>query len=42
VTFEQPATEWVAQLERAGYHSVTAAPLYPYWSSPAFLLTASS
>ncbi|GAB2928559.1 class I SAM-dependent methyltransferase [Rhodococcus aerolatus] len=40
MTHEQPARRWVAQLERCGWTDVETAPLHPYWSSPAFLLTA--
>ncbi|GAB1513352.1 class I SAM-dependent methyltransferase [Actinophytocola sp. KF-1] len=39
-TWEQPASAWVAQLESCGYHDVKVEPLFDYWSSPAFLLTA--
>ena len=39
-TWEQPATAWAAQLEECGYTEVTIEPLYDYWSSPVFLLTA--
>ncbi len=39
-TWEQPATAWAAQITGCGYHEVTIEPLYDYWSSPAFLLTA--
>ena len=39
-TWEQPATAWAAQLESCGYREVEVEPLYDYWSSPAFLLTA--
>lgn len=39
-TWEQPSWAWQQQLERAGYTGVAIAPLYDYWSSPAFLLTA--
>lgn len=41
-TWEQPATAWAAQLESCGYRNVTVEPLYDYWSSPAFLLTAAA
>jgi ubiquinone/menaquinone biosynthesis C-methylase UbiE len=41
VTWEQPAAEWQAQLEKAGYQDVSVVTLHDYWSSPAFLLTAS-
>jgi hypothetical protein len=40
-TWEQPASAWVEQLERAGFTDVATTPLFDYWSSPAFLLTAS-
>ncbi|MFI9814290.1 class I SAM-dependent methyltransferase [Saccharothrix variisporea] len=40
-TWEQPATAWAAQLRRAGFTDVRLEPLFDYWSSPAFLLTAS-
>lgn len=39
-TWEQPATAWAAQLTACGYREVMIEPLYEYWSSPAFLLTA--
>jgi len=39
-TWEQPSGAWQRQLEQAGYADVTIRPLYDYWSSPAFLLTA--
>jgi SAM-dependent methyltransferase len=39
-TWEQPSWAWQRQLEQAGYSDVTIQPLYDYWSSPAFLLTA--
>jgi SAM-dependent methyltransferase len=39
-TWEQPSWAWQQQLEQAGYTGVAMAPLYDYWSSPAFLLTA--
>ncbi|WP_380163965.1 methyltransferase [Jannaschia sp. R86511] len=39
-TFEQPATAWARQLQRAGWTDVTTRPLHDYWSSPAFLVTA--
>lgn len=39
-TWEQPATAWAAQLTTCGYTEVMIEPLYDYWSSPAFLLTA--
>ncbi|CAL9513354.1 hypothetical protein SUDANB95_03653 [Actinosynnema sp. ALI-1.44] len=40
-TWEQPATSWAAQVGRAGFTDVRLTPLFDYWSSPAFLLTAS-
>jgi hypothetical protein len=40
-TWEQPASAWVEQLEQAGFTDVTTAPMFDYWSSPAFLLTGS-
>jgi hypothetical protein len=39
-TWEQPSWAWQRQLEQAGYTEVAIRPLYDYWSSPAFLLTA--
>ncbi|MEU6149142.1 class I SAM-dependent methyltransferase [Actinosynnema sp. NPDC047251] len=39
-TWEQPAAAWVAQVTRAGFADVEITPLFDYWSSPAFLLTA--
>ncbi len=39
-TWEQPASAWVAQVRACGYRNVTTTPLFDYWSSPAFLLTA--
>jgi SAM-dependent methyltransferase len=39
-TWEQPQADWHTQVERAGYTDATITPLYDYWSSPAFLLTA--
>jgi hypothetical protein len=39
-TWEQPSWAWQRQVERAGYTDVTIRPLYDYWSSPAFVLTA--
>ena len=41
VTWEQPAQAWQEQLEKAGYQDVSVVTLHDYWSSPAFLLTAS-
>jgi SAM-dependent methyltransferase len=39
-TWEQPATAWAAQLRACGYRNIVIEPLFDYWSSPAFLLTA--
>lgn len=39
-TWEQPASAWAEQVEACGFRNVVVAPLYDYWSSPAFLLTA--
>jgi hypothetical protein len=39
-TWEQPAAAWAGQLTACGYRNVAVEPLYDYWSSPAFLLTA--
>jgi hypothetical protein len=39
-TWEQPSWAWQQQLEQAGYTGAAIQPLYDYWSSPAFLLTA--
>ena len=41
LTWEQPMAAWRAQLENAGYQDVSVVTLHDYWSSPAFLLTAS-
>ncbi|GAB3254830.1 class I SAM-dependent methyltransferase [Kineosporia babensis] len=40
VTFEQTKGRWQAQLLEAGFGEIEFRPLYPYWSSPAFLVTA--
>jgi len=40
-TWEQPAARWAEQVRRAGFTDVRVRPLHDYWSSPAFLLTAS-
>ncbi len=40
-TWEQPADRWVDQVSGAGFTDVRTAPLFDYWSSPAFVLTAS-
>ena len=40
-TWEQPATAWAEQVERAGFTDVKVTRLADYWWSPAFLLTAS-
>ena len=39
-TWEQPATAWVEQVSSCGYRNIVVEPLFDYWSSPAFLLTA--
>jgi hypothetical protein len=39
-TWEQPASRWVDQVVGAGFVDVDTTPLFDYWSSPAFLLTA--
>lgn len=39
-TWEQPATAWAEQVRACGYRNVVIEPLFDYWSSPAFLLTA--
>jgi SAM-dependent methyltransferase len=39
-TWEQPSWAWQRQLEQAGYTGAAIRPLYDYWSSPAFLITA--
>jgi SAM-dependent methyltransferase len=41
-TWEQPATAWVEQIRACGYRNVAVEPLFDYWSSPAFLLTAAA
>lgn len=41
-TWEQPAAAWAAQLAACGYRNIAVEPLYDYWSSAAFLLTADS
>ncbi|MCE6995211.1 class I SAM-dependent methyltransferase [Saccharothrix sp. S26] len=40
-TWEQPASRWAEQVERAGFTGVRVTRLHDYWWSPAFLLTAS-
>ncbi|MBB5801707.1 SAM-dependent methyltransferase [Saccharothrix ecbatanensis] len=40
-TWEQPASRWASQVERAGFTDVEITPLDDYWWSPGFLLTAS-
>jgi len=40
-TWEQPAATWAEQVSRAGFADVRLSALHDYWSSPAFLLTAS-
>lgn len=39
-TWEQPASAWRAQVERAGFTEIVVTPLAPYWWSPVFALTA--
>jgi hypothetical protein len=39
-TWERPATAWAEQVRACGYRNVSLEPLFGYWSSPAFLLTA--
>lgn len=39
-TWEQPASAWRAQVAAAGFFDVVVRPVFDYWSSPAFLLTA--
>ncbi|SHG27691.1 Methyltransferase domain-containing protein [Jatrophihabitans endophyticus] len=39
MTYEQTADQWSEQLRRCGYQHVERTELYPYWSSPAFLVT---
>jgi SAM-dependent methyltransferase len=39
-TWEQPAADWAAQLTAAGFSGVSVRPVFDYWSSPAFLVTA--
>jgi len=38
-TWEQPASDWAAQLTAAGFGGVSVRPVFDYWSSPAFLVT---
>jgi SAM-dependent methyltransferase len=40
MTYEQSAIDWAAQVATCGWTEITTTALYPYWSSPAFLLTA--
>lgn len=40
-TWEQPAVAWRDQVARCGFRDVRVTSLCDYWSSPAFLLTAS-
>ncbi|HST80610.1 MAG TPA: class I SAM-dependent methyltransferase [Kineosporiaceae bacterium] len=40
VTWEQSKEQWLDQMKVAGYADVEVRPLYNYWSSPAFVLTA--
>ena len=39
VTYEQPAAAWEEQLRDCGYADVERRGLFPYWSSPAFVVT---
>jgi SAM-dependent methyltransferase len=39
-TWEQPATAWAEQVRACGYRNIGLEPLFDYWSSPAFVLTA--
>lgn len=39
-TWEQPAAAWVDELRAAGWASVDATPLCPYWWAPAVVVTA--
>jgi SAM-dependent methyltransferase len=39
-TWEQPASAWVAQVERAGFTEVAVERVADYWWAPAFVLTA--
>ncbi len=39
--WEQPATDWAAQLKEAGFTCIRIEPLADYWWSPAVLVTAS-
>jgi SAM-dependent methyltransferase len=40
LTWEQPVTAWVAELEAAGYHVEGVVPLHDYWWAPARLIVA--
>jgi hypothetical protein len=40
VNYEQPIADWVAQLDAAGWRTVTTRPLYGYWWAPAYLIDA--
>jgi SAM-dependent methyltransferase len=39
VTYEQPSAAWEEQLRNCGYSDVERHDLFPYWSSPAFVVT---
>lgn len=41
LTFEQPAANWQAEVQNAGFSTVQKVPVYDYWWGPAFLLKAS-
>ncbi|MFK7802557.1 MAG: class I SAM-dependent methyltransferase [Anaerolineae bacterium] len=41
LTFEQPAVNWKAELESAGFSTIQQHPIYDYWWGPAFMLQAS-
>jgi hypothetical protein len=42
VTHEQPADQWLRQLDSSGYTPTECRLLFPYWSSPAVIITARS
>jgi hypothetical protein len=39
--YEHPISEWIDQLRMAGFTSVRATPLYPYWWATAYVIDAS-
>ena len=41
LTFEQPAANWQAEVQNAGFSTIQKVPVYDYWWGPAFLLKAS-